>query len=227
MAASSDAAFFFITVELTNSKTVDRFRGMKNINKKINKMIPDNEAWAKLYTKLYAKLVNGLNSRYCLADREDAVEFAFDKLMHRKDAEAYGEKFPQTEKDWFWNLHWQARSFLSHMKCRSAIHAKYVESLSKELEGTFVPGLQGADMDGKTRAEAIARALEIFKADHDISRRDLNVFVLRERFQVPSKKIAARYNLTVGNVDLIKHRIGKLLKKYGPDCYARAIRRAA
>ena len=48
----------------------------------------DNQAWAELYTKFRPKLVNSLNSCYSLADREDAVEFAFDKLMHRKDAEA-------------------------------------------------------------------------------------------------------------------------------------------
>ena len=40
-------------------------------------------------------------------------------------------------------------------------------------------------------------------------------------------ELAARYGITADNVDVIKHRIGKLLKKYGPDCYARALRRAA
>ena len=157
----------------------------------------DNQTWAELYTKFRTRLVNSLNSCYCLADREDAVEFAFDKLMHRKDVEAYGEKFPQNEKDWFWTLHWQARSFLRHMKCRFDIHTKYVERLSKELEGTFVSGLQGVALDAETRAEALVRALEIFKADHDISCRDLNIFVLRERLQVPSKEIAVRYNYPV------------------------------
>ena len=67
-------------VELTKSKTVDRMGGMKNkINKK---MILDNTAWAELYGKFRTRLINGLNSNYCFADREDAVEFAFDKLMH-------------------------------------------------------------------------------------------------------------------------------------------------
>ena len=99
--------------------------------------------------------------------------------------------------------------------------------MSKELEDAFIPGLQGIALDSKIRSEALIKALEIFKAEQDISRRDLNVFVLRERFQMPSKKIAARYNLTVENVDVIKHRIGKLLRKYGPDCYSRALRRAA
>ena len=187
----------------------------------------DNQAWAELYTKFRPKLVNSLNSCYSLADREDAVEFAFDKLMHRKDAEAYGDKFPRNEKDWYWNLHWQAKSFLSHIRCRCDLHAKYVEFMSKELEDAFVPGLQGVALDEETRAEALARALEIFKAEQDISRRDLGVFVLRQRFQMPAKEIAARYGITVGNVNVINHRISKLIRKYGPDCYDRALRRAA
>ena len=212
-------------VELTKPKTFDRIGSMKNkINKK---MILDNMAWAELYEKFRTRLINGLNGNYCFADREDAVEFAFDKLMHRKDVTAYGDKYPQTEKDWLSHLHWQARSFLSHIKSRCDLHAKYVETMSKELEDAFIPGLQGIALDSKTRAEALVKALEIFKAEQDISRRDLNVFVLRERLQMPSKEIAARYNLTVENVDVIKHRIGKLLRKYGRDCYLRALRRAA
>ena len=75
--------------------------------------------------------------------------------------------------------------------------------------------------------EKFVKALEIFKAEQDISRRDLNVFILRERLRMPSKKVAARYNLTVDPVAVIKHRIGKLLRKYGRDCYLRALSRAA
>ena len=224
LAVSLDAAFFF-TVKSTNSKAVDNIGGMKNNKNK--KMILDNEAWGGIYKKFCSKLVNGLNSHYCLADREDAVEFAFDKLMHRKDVKAYGDKYPKSEKDWLCHLHWQARSFLSHIKSRSDRHAKYVETMSKEFEDAFISGLQGIALDSEIRSEALVKALEIFKAEQDISRRDLNVFVLRERIQMPSKEIAARYNLTVGNVDVIKHRVGKLLRKYGPDCYIRALRRAA
>ena len=199
--------------------------GMKNKNN--GKMILDNTAWAEFYEKFRTRLINGLSGSYCLADREDAVEFAFDKLMHRKDVKAYGDKYPQSEKDWLCHLYWQARSFLSHIKSRSDRHAKYVETMSKELEDAFISGRQGIALDSEIRSEALVKALEIFKAEQDISRRDLNVFVLRERIQMPSKEIAARYNLTVGNVDVIKHRIGKILRKYGPDCYLRALRRAA
>ncbi|MBR3222525.1 MAG: sigma-70 family RNA polymerase sigma factor [Kiritimatiellae bacterium] len=192
-----------------------------------NGTVLDCQAWGGLYKKFRTRLVNSLSSSYCRADREDAVEFAFDKLMHRKDAVAYGDRFPRTEKDWFWNLYWQSRSFLSHMKHRSGLHAKYVESMSKEFEGTFDSGLQGVDMDAETCSEALARALEIFRVEQGISRRDLNVFVLRQRFQTPSKEIAVRYGITVSNVDVIRHRVGKLLRKHGPDCYARALGRAA
>jgi DNA-directed RNA polymerase specialized sigma24 family protein len=188
---------------------------------------PNRETWGKLYGKFRLPLVNRLSSRYSYADREDAVEEAFHKLMHKKDMTAYGAKLPQTEMDWYWNLHWQARSFLSHIKSRSDIHAKYVETMSKELEDTFIPELQGIGLDSNIRSEALVKALEIFKAEQDISRRDLNIFILRERLRMPSKKVAARYNLTVDNVDVIKHRIGKLIRKYGRDCYLRALRRAA
>ena len=140
-------------------------------------MILDNTAWAELYEKFRTRLINGLNGNYCFADREDAVEFAFDKLMHRKDVKAYGDKYPRTEKDWLSHLHWQAKSFLSHLKSRFDLHARYVEVMSKELEDAFIPGLQGIALDSKIRSAALVKALEIFKAEQDISRRDLNVRV--------------------------------------------------
>ena len=87
-------------------------------------MILDNTAWAELYGKFRTRLINGLNSNYCFADREDAVEFAFDKLMHRKDVKAYGDKYPRTEKDWLSHLHWQAKSFLSHLKSHEGTRDK-------------------------------------------------------------------------------------------------------
>ena len=77
---------------------------------------PDFETWAELYAKLKDPLVKRLNSSYSLADREDAVEEAFHKLMHKKDREAYGEKMPRTEAEWFGALRWQARSYLSHLE---------------------------------------------------------------------------------------------------------------
>ena len=55
---------------------------MKNNMNNNKKFILDNTAWAELYEKFSNRLINSLNRNYCFADREDAVEFAFDKLMH-------------------------------------------------------------------------------------------------------------------------------------------------
>ena len=62
---------------------------------------PNREVWGKLYAKFQLPLVNSLSSRYSYADREDAVEEAFHKLMHIKSREAYGENLPDTEAKWF------------------------------------------------------------------------------------------------------------------------------
>ena len=187
---------------------------------------PNRETWGMFYEKFRLPLVNGLNRKYSYADREDAVEEAFHKLMHKKDMMAYGEKLPQTEVDWYWNLHWQARSFLSHLKSRSDLHAKYVETMSKELEDAFIPGLQGIALDSKIRSEALVKALEIFKAEQDISRRDLNVYALRMS-GVKAKEVASRLGITANNVDQIKYRVGILLRKRGPRCFVRALRQEA
>ena len=189
--------------------------------------LPSAEYWAELYAKSRVKLVNCLGNRYDLADREDAVEHAFDKLMHRKSAEAYGEKFPQSESDWLRHLYWQAKSYLSHLKNRAGVHAKYVESMAKELEGVFEADLICFFLDSETRSAVLSKALELFKSEQDVSRRDLSVFILRASHEIPSKEVAARYGISEENVNVIKFRVGKLLRKYGPGCYDRVLRRAA
>ena len=125
---------------------------------------PTCAEWAEYYGKFREALVASLSGKFCLADREDAVEEAFHKLMHKKDVEAYGENVPKTEAEWYWNLRWQARSFLSHMQERVVRHAKYVERASKDLSGFFACGFQGYAMDLELRSRTLVRALEIYYA---------------------------------------------------------------
>jgi hypothetical protein len=167
--------------------------------------------------------VNSLNGRYCAADREDAVEEAFHKLMHKKDVAAYGEKVPQTEADWYWNLHWQARSFLSRIKDRAERHSRYVEDMSKALTGIFACGHQGEEMDADIHARALVRALETFRKEQDVSRRALAIYVGIETGVATGPELAKRYRLTSNNVYVIKCRVGHLLRKYGPRCFERAL----
>jgi len=186
---------------------------------------PDSATWAGFYAKFRDKLVNSLSGRYCIADREDAVEEAFHKLMYKKDMAAYGERLPQTEADWYWNLHWQARSFLSRITERNERHSRYEEEMSKVLAGIFACGHQGEGMDADIRAHALVRALETFRKDQDVSRRDLAIYVGIETGAVSGQELAKRYRLTSDNVYVIKYRIGRLLRKYGPRCFERALER--
>ena len=186
---------------------------------------PNSEAWAELYAKLRDKLVNSLNGCYSLADRQDAVEDAFLKLMYRKDPEAYGEKMPRTESEWYWNIRWQARSFLSRIKARTERHAKYAEEYSAMLAGIFACGHQGESIDSGIMTRALIRALNSLRSEQDISRRDLSIYIGLAIRGISATKLAARFHTNANNVYQIKYRVGKLLRKYGPRCFERALER--
>lgn len=185
---------------------------------------PDSAAWAAFHEKFFSPLVNSLNHAYCLADREDAVEEAFYKLMFKKDRDAY-EKEPETEKDWFYALRWQARAALSHRREREERHAEYVEEAAKALADVFACGHQGEEMDAEIRSSALVRALETFRKEQDISCRDLNIYVAIQTGEASGQELAARYRITSDNVYVIKYRVGRLLQKHGPRHFERALKR--
>ena len=183
---------------------------------------PTTDDWANLYQKLRKPLVSSLNSKYCLADREDAVEEAFHKLMHKKDFEAYGDKKPQTEADWFWQLRWQARSFLSHMKDFAERHAKYIERAAKDMLG-MIAAVQGLELDNATCRHSLAKALELLCKEQDISRRNLCVYTRVALRKESVKSVSRRFSVTENHVYQIKFRMKNLLRKHGPDCLRRAL----
>ena len=183
---------------------------------------PTTDDWANLYQKLRKPLVSSLNSKYCLADREDAVEEAFHKLMHKKDIEAYGDQKPQTEADWFWQLRWQARSFLSHMKDFAERHAKYIERAAKDMLG-MIAAVQGLELDNATCRHSLAKALELLCKEQDISRRNLCVYTRVALRKESVKSVSRRFSVTENHVYQIKFRMKNLLRKHGPDCLRRAL----
>ena len=187
---------------------------------------PDTLVWGEYYEKFCKPLVASLDNRYMLADREDAVEEAFYKLMHKKDRDAYGDNMPRTEKGWFYALRWQARSYLSHMKDRGKLHARYVEEASKELADMFVDGRQGEVGDAEVRSRALALALEILRAEQDISRRDLSIYLAFRMRGENAKVVGVRHGVSSNNATVIKFRIGRILRKHGPRCFERALQKA-
>lgn len=185
---------------------------------------PDSAAFGAMYEKFFGLLVNSLNHAYSFADREDAVEEAFYKLMHKKDRFSY-EKEPETEKDWFYALRWQARAALSHSRESAERHARYVEEAAKALADVFAYGHQGEEMDAGIRSRALVRALEAFRREQDVSRRDLDIYVGVQTGEVSGKELATRYRITSDHVYVIKYRVGRLLRKHGPRHFERALKR--
>ncbi|MBR4654406.1 MAG: hypothetical protein IKO72_13690 [Kiritimatiellae bacterium] len=184
---------------------------------------PTLTVWGVLYAKTRKSIVQMLSHRYSHADREDAVEFAYYKLMFVKDRMAYGDKLPRTEAGWVKALYWQARSYLSHLREHGERHAKYVEETSKMLADILTSGHRGQYIDADIRSRALARALEMFRRNHDISRRDLAIYTGITTGMATGKELAARYHLTPNNVFVRKCRVGHLLRKYGPGYFDRAL----
>ncbi len=165
---------------------------------------PTSDVWGTFYTKFRKPIINMLNGGYCLADREDAVEASFHKLM---------------------SLYWQARAYLSHLNDRAEVHAKYVERTAKALEGVFACGHQGEALDREILGRALVRALETLKAEQDISRRNLEIYICRKKYDMPAKEVAAKYGITANNVDQIVSRVKALVEKHGPRHFEAALRR--
>lgn len=74
---------------------------------------PTIAKFSEFYDRWSTSLVNALNGGFPRADREDAVQHAFVKVMFVKDSDGY-KRVPRTERDWYGCLLWQARSYLSH-----------------------------------------------------------------------------------------------------------------
>ena len=127
--------------------------------------------------------------------------------------------------DWFWSLYWQARAYLSHLSDRAEVHAKYVERTAKALEEAFACGHQGEALDREIIGRALVRALETLKAEQDISRRNLEIYICRKEYDRPAKEVAVKYNIKANNVDQIVSRVKALVEKHGPRHFAAALRR--
>ena len=183
---------------------------------------PSRSIWGEYCSKFRGYLLASLSSYYCLADREDAVEYAFDKLMNKKAKEAY-TNMPETESAWFSTLYWQAKSYLSHMKEHGIVHAKYVEKMSKELEGAFSDGLQGVGMDEKAYHDALTLAMSNLKKDQDLCRRDISIFKAMYMYKKSAKSVAKKHKTTENNAYQINFRVKNIIGKYGKDYFKEAL----
>ena len=66
--------------------------------------------------------------------------------------------------------------------------------------------------------------METLRKEQDISRRDLDIYTGIETGEASGRELATRYHTTSDNVYVIKYRVGRLLRKYGPRCFERALK---
>lgn len=184
--------------------------------------IPNSDAWGALYEKFRAALVDKLNHCYSLEDREDAVEHAFEKMMHKTGGNSGGERMLRTESGWFFSLRWQARSYLSHLKERGDVHARYVDFALGECGDGFVSAGQGDFLDNESRRSALERGFAEFRREQGVSRRNLEIFLALVDGE-PADSLAEKHNMTKDNIYVVKHRVGRLLNKYANRYFRPAV----
>ena len=87
--------------------------------------------------------------------------------------------------------------------------------------------LAGAFLDAEVYSRALPLALEIFRKDQDISRRNLEIYIGSVMNSIPAKILAEKFKITENNVYAIKFRVGNLLAKYGRKCFQAALKKVA
>ncbi len=89
----------------------------------------------------------------------------------------------------------------------------------------FACGHQGEEFDHEILSRALVRALETLKEEQDISRRNLEIYICRKKYDMPAKEVATKFNIKANNVDQIVSRVKALVEKHGPRHFEAALRR--
>ena len=185
---------------------------------------PTSSDWAQFYGKFREALLNKLRRNCWSQNRcEDAVQEAFCKLMYRKTREDYGDRMPQTEREWFGALYWQARSYLSHLWDRGKTHERCIDLLAPMQDEVFSPDQEIESLDSGLRDRALWGALKAIQKEKGVSPRNFDIYLSRVAYGVPAKEVAKKHGIEPNNVDQIVSRVGKLVRKYFPRYYESAI----
>lgn len=183
---------------------------------------PSTQKWAEFFEGWFDSIVDSLDARFARADREDAVVGAFVKLMAKPKSE-YGH-VPETERDWYGNVVWQAKAGLSRMKVSRETWGRHHEKAA--LEGRLAPkGVSYCGIDERVRDKAAFETLEKLCAGAKMKRTNVEAYVRWHLFGEPCDKVAESYGTNPNNLYAIRYRIEKLLANSGPEVYGKIRRR--
>lgn len=184
-----------------------------------------NNSLTSFYTKNWEKLVNALNHYYSQADREDAVQSVFVKVMSEFEHKKPEGILPETETELLYYIFNRARAHLSHMRVKRARRARIEIENAEDL--AYALGYVRSDDAARTAeySRALPLALDMAHKDGKVSKRDRKIFLAITTGKETVPSASRRYGVTEGNTYKIVCCVKKVLRddSHGPNYLARAL----
>lgn len=179
------------------------------------------EKFEHLHAKFAEKITNSLSHWYSHAEREDATEEAFLKVMTSTVSD--DACMTLTDDEWYAKIRSLARGCLSNAIAKGKTRAKYARLAAAEPK--VVPWYTDPRkaLNMKLTSQALARTLELFRKDYHISNKNMDIY-LRLLDGEAGAAVAKDYGITANHAFQIKFRIGKLLQNRGRRYFAQALR---
>lgn len=186
---------------------------------KTNKVsFPTNEKWGEFYGAWRDDLVKSLGAGHAEGDCEDAVEYAFQKLIHKQRKE-YGH-VPETEAEWRNCVRWQAKAYLSHLYESRGVWSEYHRQAAFETQ-INAKGVAICNIDRDVRASAAFRTLRELCREAGMKDYYVEAYVRWYLNGEPSARVAADYHTNPNNLYAIRFKIEGLLAGKGRERFKR------
>ena len=180
---------------------------------------------ASFYTNNWRKLVNSLNHYYPEADREDAVESVFVKMVDELGQNGSDGCFPKNGIQLFYYILNRAKARLSNMKAKRARRVRIEMENFDDLAHAFGYFRSNEAAITAKYSRALALALYMARKDRKVSLRDMVIFTELLSGKETVTSVSRRYGITEGNTYKIVCCVKKTLRnsKRGPSYLARAL----
>lgn len=178
--------------------------------------------FGEFYNRWRESLVGALNWKYSRADREDAVQHAFIKLMFEKKSEDYA-RVPSTERDWYGNLLWQAKAYLSHLAGSRKIWDAHHKNAYRK--GCLTSGTGAyCTIDDEVRAQALWETLYALCKEDKMSEKLVDACIRWWLNDEASSDVERETGIKANYLYQLRYRISARLSQKGPKRF-REIRR--
>ncbi len=177
------------------------------------------------YTNNWQKLVNALNHYYSQADREDAVESVFVKMVDELRQNGSDASFPKNGIQLFYYIFNRAKARLSNMKAKRARRVQIEMENFEDLAHAFGYFRSNEAAITSKYSRALALALKMARKARKVSLRDLEIFTKLMSGKGTVTSVSRSYGITESNTYRIVCCVKKTLRndKHGPNYLTRAL----